>query len=85
MKPLVGEEFEGTITSVTPHGFYVELPNTVEGLVKIEELPEGEYIYDGMMALICPVSGKRFRVGDPVRVTCIKANVNLGQVDFALA
>ena len=85
MKPLVGEKFEGTITSVTPHGFYVELPNTVEGLVKIEELPEGEYIYDGMMALICPVSGKRFRVGDPVRVTCIKANVNLGQVDFALA
>ena len=84
MKPRVGEEFDGVITSAVHHGIYVELPNTVEGLVKTEELPDGEYEYDGMMELRCPQTGRRFRVGDPVRVRCVKADVNLGQVDFVL-
>ena len=60
------------ITSAVHHGIYVELPNTVEGLVKTEELPDGEYEYDGMMELRCPQTGRRFRVGDPVRRVAVR-------------
>ncbi|MCD7890614.1 MAG: S1 RNA-binding domain-containing protein [Ruminococcus sp.] len=45
MKPHLGEVFDGRISSVTEFGFYVTLPNTVEGLVHIRFLPEGEYDY----------------------------------------
>ncbi|MEG0381341.1 MAG: VacB/RNase II family 3'-5' exoribonuclease, partial [Kurthia sp.] len=49
MKSHIGEEYDGIISSLAPHGLYVELAKTVEGLLKVENLPEGEYDFDGLL------------------------------------
>ena len=85
MENYVGESFDGMITSVTSFGFYVGLPNTVEGLVRIEDLADGQYQYDGLMELKETHTGKAFRVGDAVRVTCAGVDVNAGNIDFVPA
>ena len=52
MKNHLGEEYDGVIVSVLEFGFFVELDNTCEGYVAIEELPGGNYAYDGSMKLV---------------------------------
>lgn len=79
----IGESFEGTISSVQEFGFFVELPNTVEGLVHTDTLKNGPYDYDGQFTLT--KEGKSvYRVGDIVKVVCAGANVSAGQVDFTV-
>ena len=85
MKARLGEEFDGVISSVTSYGFFVLLPNTVEGLVRVETLPEGEYIFDGMFSLFGESGRKSYRCGDPVRVRCAAADISSGRVDLVLA
>ena len=80
MAAHLGEEFAGVISSAAAQGVYVELPNTVEGLVRAEVLGDG-FEFDGLMEFRGP-GGKRYRVGDPMRVKCIRADVNSGQIDF---
>ncbi len=83
MTKHIGECFEGTVCSVQEFGFFVELDNTIEGLVRIDSLAHGPYDYDGHFTLT--KDGKSvYRVGDRVKVICIGANVNAGQVDFAV-
>ena len=84
MKGRIGEEFDGIISSVTSFGLYVELPSTVEGLIRLEDLPDGEYFFDGLLELSDVHTGRKFRLGDKVRVRCVHADVNSGNVDFAL-
>lgn len=84
MRGKIGQEFDGIISSVTSFGIYVELPSTVEGLVRLEDLPAGEYFYDGLIELADVHGQHKFRLGDPVRVRCIGADVNAGNIDFAL-
>lgn len=84
MKQHVGESFDGIISSVAGHGIYVELPNTVEGLVRVDDLPEGEYFFDEVMSYKNMSTGQTFKIGDKVRVTCSKVDVNNGNVDFVL-
>lgn len=84
MKGHLGETFDGVISAVTAYGFYVELSGGIEGLVRIESLPEGNYAFDEMMELTEIYSHTTYRTGNPVRVQCIRADVNSGQVDFAL-
>ncbi len=85
MTSHIGEEFDAVIVSVTDYGFYISLDNTVEGLVHIETLGNGTYDYDGFITLTECLSGKRYRVGDKIRVKCVKADVSGGKVDFSLA
>jgi ribonuclease R len=85
MKKHLGDDFEGIISSVTDFGFYVELPNTVEGLVHINTLEDDVYEYDGLISLTGERSGKKFSLGDTVKVKCTAANVNSGNIDFGLA
>lgn len=84
MSSHIGECFEGRISSVTEFGFYVMLPDTVEGLVHIRTLPEGEYDYSEPIALTERFSGVSYRLGAPVRVLCAAVNVNDGKIDFVL-
>lgn len=79
----LGEEFEGIITSVTEFGFYVELPNTVEGLVMTESIPGGPYEFDGRFSLT-QNSKKAYSIGDRVKVICAAANVPSGKIDFTV-
>lgn len=85
IKNHLGEKFTGTITSVTSFGFYVMLPNTIEGFVRIESLPCGDYFYDGLMEIKEIYGQKTYRVGDVISVICANASVNDGNVDFVLS
>lgn len=82
MKSHVGETFDATIVSVIDFGFYVQLPNTVEGLVHINTLSDDIYESNGSFTIRGLFSGKTFSAGDKVRVTCVKADVNSGNIDF---
>lgn len=83
MQAHLGEEFDAIISGMTDYGFYAELDNTVEGLVKLETLGQG-YEFDGMFSIT--KDGKPvYKVGGRVRVKCVKASVSSGQVDFEVA
>ena len=84
MKQHIGESFTAKISGVTEYGFYAELPNTVEGLVHIRTLPEGEYDYTEPVALTEKFSGVSYRLGDQVQVLCAAVNVSEGIIDFVL-
>lgn len=85
MRTKLGETFDGIVSGVTASGFFVALENTAEGMVRVESLPDGSYIYDGMMQLTEEWTGEGWRVGDRVRVRCVGADVSSGRVDFELA
>lgn len=82
MSSRVGERFSGIISAVTAHGIYVELPNTVEGMIKIEDLPMGEYTLEDFIALKDSYSSKSYRIGDEITVEVAGANVSQGTIDF---
>lgn len=84
MSSHLGEEFTGVISSATEFGFYVELPNTVEGLVHADSLTDGIYEFDGVVSYRSLTSGKKYTVGDEVKVICAKADVSSGNIDFSL-
>ncbi len=83
MSAHIGESFEGTISSVQEYGFFVELPNTVEGLVRIDSLKGGRYDFDGRYALT-EAGRPVYSVGDKVKVICSAADISSGQVDFVI-
>ena len=84
MKSHVGESFMARISSVTEFGFYAELPNTIEGLVHIRTLPEGEYDYSEPVSLTEKFSGVSYTLGAEVQVICAAVNVSDGLIDFVL-
>ena len=82
----LGEEFEGIISGVTGWGLYVELPNTVEGLIHINTLRDDYYVFDqDAYELRGDMTGKIFRLGQKVRVRVADADKMLKTVDFVLA
>ena len=84
MEQFIGESFEGVISGVTSFGFFVELPNTVEGLVKYESLPEYyEFDRDGMTAT-GRRSGHMFEIGDTVKVIVHSVDRQLHKVEFVM-
>lgn len=83
MKEHVGEEFDGMISGVSAGGIYVLLPNTVEGMISVAELPLGDYEVQHGVILTGAADGSIFTVGDKIRVKCVSVNVNGGFIDFA--
>jgi len=85
MSNKIGERFDGIISGVTPWGFYVQLPNTVEGLVHISTLTDDYYhFHEEHYALIGERTRRRFRLGDRVRVQVNGVDVDNRQIDFLL-
>lgn len=85
MAERIGEEFEGVISGVTSFGIFVELPNTVEGLVHVSYLTDDYYHYhEKAYALIGERTGKQFRIGDVVRVRVANVNVEERSIDFEI-
>jgi ribonuclease R len=82
----VGETFDGVISGVTAFGFFVELLEApVEGLIRLTTLADDYYKHDEVgHSLVGRRSGKRFRLGDPVRIVVESVNIGRRQVDFAL-
>ncbi|MDF3006122.1 MAG: ribonuclease, partial [Oscillospiraceae bacterium] len=84
MSRHIGERFTGTVISAAAHGVYVQLENTVDGLVRTESLGEG-MLYDGRMQYATADGKRRVRVGDQIAVIVAAAEVSTGRIDFALA
>ncbi len=86
MADHIGEEFEGIISSVTNFGIYVELENTVEGLVHVSKIEGDSYIYnDDRYELEGSATGRRFSLGMKVKVICNMVDIGAHTVDFVLA
>ncbi len=82
----IGEIFEGVISGVTNWGLYVELPNTVEGLVHISKISGDYYVYrEETYELIGEATGKRFALGDRISVCVNAVDLGMRTVDFVLA
>jgi ribonuclease R len=85
MEQFEGEMFTGVISGVTAFGFYVELPNTVEGMVHVNTLTDDYYIYDEKnYQLMGETTGRTFYLGQEVTVQVTGTNRMLKQVDFGL-
>ena len=85
MLDKIGEEFTGIISSVTSFGLFVELENTVEGLVHVSYMTDDYYHYsDRHHALIGEMTGKVFRIGDEVNIKVMDVNMDEHAVDFVL-
>jgi ribonuclease R len=85
MLDKVGEEFEGIISSVTNFGMFVELDNTVEGLIRLSDLTDDYYHYHQMQhALIGERTSKIYRIGDEVKVRVARVNIDDHTIDFEM-
>lgn len=87
MTQHLGEEFDGVVSSVTRFGLFVLLRQfDIDGLLRVEELGGDRFEFDEeKMRLVGRKSGMSYEIGDIVRVTVVKADVEMGQVDFLMA
>ena len=83
MESRIGEEYEGIVSSITSFGMFVQLENTVEGLIRFEDLGDEYFIYDeDRKRLIGEKTNKVYKIGDRVEIRVKKASKLLRQVDF---
>lgn len=83
MQDRIGEEYEGMVSSVTSFGMFVELDNTVEGLIRFENLGDEYFEYDEEhKQLIGEKTGITYKIGDRVKIKVINANKETRQIDF---
>ncbi|EJQ7975631.1 ribonuclease R [Staphylococcus pseudintermedius] len=81
----IGDEFEGVISSVANFGMFVELPNTIEGMVNMQNMSDDYYHFDErQMALIGERKAKVYCIGDVVKVKVIHVDVDERQIDFQI-
>lgn len=83
MQHHIGEVFEGKISSVTNFGIFVELINTVEGLVKLQDLPADAYEFDEKDFELKGKHGK-FSIGMPIKVKAVRADIISKEIDFVI-
>ncbi len=85
MQDFVGQMFTGVISGVTSFGFFVELPNTVEGLVHVSTLTDDYYQYmEKQLMLVGEHTNKVYRIGDTVKVVLTRVNVEERNIDFEI-
>lgn len=84
MSTKIGEEYEGIISGVTQFGIFVQLENTVEGLVRFENLGNEYFLYDDeRKQLIGERSNKIYKMGDKMKIKVISADKETRRIDFA--
>ncbi|AYV73884.1 ribonuclease R [Bacillus sp. PK3-056] len=85
MLDKIGEEYDGIISSVTNFGMFVELTNTIEGLVHVSYMTDDYYRYDERhFAMIGERTGKVFRIGDEITVRVVNVNKEERAIDFEI-
>ncbi len=85
MSDKIGQEFEGVVSSVTSFGMFIELDNTVEGLVRLANISDDYYIFDeSTYTIIGEATKKTYKIGDTVNIRVAKVNVDLKEIDFEL-
>lgn len=86
MSRRIGEVYDGIISGVTGYGLYVELDNTVEGMVRISSIPDDFYIYqEESMSIVGKDSGKTYTMGQKVRIKVVHVDKLLKTIDFEFA
>lgn len=85
MSKFIGEEFDGVISSVTKWGIYVELPNTIEGMVHISTIPGDYYIFDeDHYELIGETTNKKYKLGQKLKVKLVNTDKEQKNIDFEI-
>lgn len=85
MMDYIGEEFEGIISGITSYGIYVELPNTVEGMIRVANLMGDQYTFDDKKYELKGMRSNRiFRLGEPIKVIMNSADEVMRTIDFIL-
>jgi ribonuclease R len=85
MADKIGEEFEGIVSSITNFGMFIELPNTIEGLVHVTNMTDDYYRFDDrQMMMIGERAGKQFRIGDEVKVRVTSVKPEESAIDFEI-
>lgn len=85
MLDKVGEEFDGIISGVTGFGMFIELENTVEGLIRLSSMADDYYhFHEQHMALVGERTSKVYRIGDEVRIRVARVNMDEHAIDFEL-
>ena len=85
MEDKIGEEYEAIISSITPFGMFAELENTVEGLIRFENMGKEYYIYDeNKKQLMGEHTNRVFKIGDSVKIRVMEASKLLRRIDFEL-
>lgn len=86
MEDKIGNEYDGIVSSITSFGMFVELENTVEGLIRFENLGSEYFIYDEeRKRLIGERTNTTYKIGDKVKIRVAKASKLLRQIDFEIA
>ena len=86
MESKIGEIYSGVISGVTNFGIYVQLPDTVEGMIRLDSLKDDFYDYEeGKYRVIGRQSRKIYALGDRVTVKVLSASAETRQIDFVLA
>ena len=85
MEQFIGEEFEGVISGVMEWGIFVELPNTVEGLVRVTDLKDDYYHFiEDVYEMVGENSGKSYKLGQKVKVRVERTDKIARTIDFSL-
>ncbi|KAB3535731.1 ribonuclease R [Alkaliphilus pronyensis] len=85
MAERVGEVYEGVISGIISFGFFVELDNTIEGMIRVSSLVDDYYIFDSENHTLTGERSRRvFRIGDVVKIKVSKVNVTQREIDFTL-
>ncbi len=85
MEKYIGDEFEGVISGMTAWGMYVELPNTIEGMISLASMRDGYYVYDeNHYEMVNETNGKVYKLGQKVKVVVSGTDRILRTIDFEL-
>ena len=85
MEKHIGEVFEGVVSSITTWGMYVELPNTVEGMVRIADIHDDYYYYDEeKYELVGEATKRTFKLGEKIKVEVLRTDKLQRQIDFGI-
>ena len=85
MENKIGEEYDGIVSSITKFGIFVELDNTIEGLVRYEQMEDDFYIFDeNRKTAIGETNSKIYKIGDKVKIVVIAADKELRRIDFKI-
>ena len=85
LEERIGEEYDAIISSITSFGVFAELENTIEGLIRFENLGDEYFIYDEERKIIIgEITNKTYKIGDKIRIRVIRASKELKEIDFEL-
>ena len=85
MEDKIGEVFEGVISGITNWGIYVELPNTVEGMIRVADLPDDYFCYDeNAFEMVGQGTGKKYKLGEKIVVQVYEADKIARTIDFVI-